>query len=378
MSSIYLHIPFCKQACHYCDFHFSTSLKHKDAMVQAICKELEMRKEELPNKVENIYFGGGTPSLLNSKDLDSIFNTIYKNFSISEEPEITLEVNPDDIRKRVLEDFKSVGINRISLGVQSFFEEDLRLMNRAHNAKEAKESIELIKTHFDNFSIDLIYGMPAMSNSRWEENISIALNYDIPHLSCYALTVEPKTALERFIEKEVIPPIDDELAASHFDILYHILTSKGFEHYEFSNFGKHGFYSKNNLAYWTGKPYLGIGPSAHSYNGNEKRQWNIKNNVKYIKSISSNSLPNTSEILTKSDQYNEFVMTRLRLKNGINLEELKTRFGQNYFDYFILHIQPHLDEERLEIYKNHAYVTPNAKFLSDGIASDLFNIDFQG
>jgi oxygen-independent coproporphyrinogen-3 oxidase len=377
MSSIYIHIPFCKQACHYCDFHFSTSLKYKDPLIQALCKELELRKEQLPNTVENIYFGGGTPSLLNRRELDLIFNCIYKNYAVETTPEITLEANPDDVNHKTLEVFTSVGINRLSLGIQSFFEEDLKLMNRAHNANEAIESINLVKAYFENYSIDLIYGMPEMSLRRWEENLNIALSFDVPHLSCYALTVEPQTALERLIEKNIVPSVDDELAASHFDFLYQTLISKGYEHYEFSNFGKKGYFSQNNLAYWTGKPYLGIGPSAHSYNGKDKRVWNIKNNIKYIKSIKAGLLPITEEILNKSDQYNEFVMTRLRLQEGIDLDELKSNFGQNYVDYFILQIQSHLDEERLDLYQNHVCITPKAKFLSDGIAADLFKIDFK-
>jgi len=377
MASIYLHIPFCKQACHYCDFHFSTSLKHKEALIDALCKEIELRKTELPVQVENIYFGGGTPSLLSKQDLEQILEHIYENYTIAAHPEITLEANPDDITKEKLKAFKSCGINRLSLGIQSFFEEDLKLMNRAHNVQEAKQSIELIKTYFENYSIDLIYGMPEMTNERWKQNLEIALNYNVPHLSCYALTVEPNTALNTFIEKEIISPINDDQASAHFDSLYAIMTRKGYQHYEFSNFGKPGYFSQNNLNYWTGKPYLGIGPSAHSYNGSDLRTWSIKNNIKYIKSIDSGILPISTETLSKTDQYNEHVMTRLRLQQGIDLDEIKQKYGQSYFEYLLLQIQPHLDAERLDLFKNHVNVTPEAKFLSDGIAADLFKIEFE-
>ncbi|RRO15921.1 radical SAM family heme chaperone HemW [Flavobacteriaceae bacterium 14752] len=376
MASIYIHIPFCKQACHYCDFHFSTSLKYKDQLIKAIGQELILRQEELNQPVENIYFGGGTPSLLSAQDLDFIFNTIYKHFKVVKNPEITLEANPDDITQALLKTLKQQGINRLSLGVQSFFEQDLKLMNRAHNAIEAKTSIKLVKDFFDNYSIDLIYGMPDMDVSRWKTNLQTALDFDVPHLSCYALTVEPNTALKRFIEKEIVPPVDDEQAAAHFDELYQILTSCGYQHYEFSNFGKPGYFSQNNLAYWTGKAYLGIGPSAHSYNGKNIRQWNIKNNIKYIKALQRDELPITSEHLSKTDRYNEYIMTRLRTQPGVDLDEIQSVFGQNYLDYLMLQAQFHLKEFNLEVLENKLKITPKAKFLSDGIAADLFKIEF--
>ena len=376
MASIYIHIPFCKQACHYCDFHFSTSMKHKSALVDAICRELFLRKTELNKTIQNIYFGGGTPSLLTTEELEQIFNTIYKHYKISENPEITLEANPDDIVEEKLKAFKTAGINRLSLGVQSFFEEDLKLMNRAHNADEAKTSIALVKKYFDNFSIDLIYGMPEMKLNRWQKNLQTALDFDVPHLSCYALTVEPNTALNRFIEKQIIPDVDDELAAIHFEFLYDFMAQKGYEHYEFSNFGKPGYFSQNNLNYWLGKPYLGIGPSGNGYDGDNKRTWNIKNNIKYIKAISNNELPQNIEILKKIDQYNEFVMTRLRTKWGISFEELEKKFGRSYLEYLILQMQTHLDEDNLEIVENHLHITKKGKFLSDGIAADLFKVEF--
>jgi len=376
MASIYIHIPFCKQACHYCDFHFSTSLKHKDALIDAICKELILRKDEIQRHIDCIYFGGGTPSLLTQQDLNKIFKTIYAHFEIVDQPEITLEANPDDITELKLEEFKNVGINRLSLGVQSFFEEDLKVMNRAHDSFEAKESIKLVKAYFENYSIDLIYGMPDMDLSRWKENLDIALDFEVPHLSCYALTVEPDTALKQFIEKDLISPVDDEQAALHFDYLYDTLTKQGYEHYEFSNFSKPGYFSQNNQSYWTGKCYLGIGPSAHSFNGSDKRTWNIKNNIKYIKALEAGRSDNEQETLTKTDQYNEFIMTRLRIQKGVDLGEIQSLFGQSYLEYLLLQSQSHLDDDNLEIHNNHLRIQPQAKFLSDGIAADLFKIRY--
>jgi oxygen-independent coproporphyrinogen-3 oxidase len=351
-------------------------MKHKGALIDAICHELFLRKNELITTVENIYFGGGTPSLLSVEELEQIFSAIYKHYKVSEDPEITLEANPDDINESKLKAFKSVGINRLSLGVQSFFEADLRMMNRAHNADEAKASIALVKKYFDNFSIDLIYGMPDMGFLRWEVNLHIALDFEVPHLSCYALTVEPNTALDHFIKKDIIAPVDDELAAIHFEFLCDLMTQKGYEHYEFSNFGKPGYFSQNNLNYWLGKPYLGIGPSGNGYDGHTKRTWNIKNNVKYIKAISNNELPQNVEILKKIDRYNEFVMTRLRTKWGISFNELETKFGKAYLEYLILQMQSHLDNDFLEIIDNHLHITQKGKFLSDGIAADLFKVEF--
>jgi oxygen-independent coproporphyrinogen-3 oxidase len=351
-------------------------MKHKGALVDALCRELVLRKDELQVQVQNIYFGGGTPSLLKPQELEQIFETIHKHYNIHESPEITLEANPDDISEELLRTLKQKGINRLSLGVQSFFEEDLKLMNRAHNVQQAHESIELVKGYFDNFSIDLIYGMPDMDLSRWDANLQKALDFEVPHLSCYALTVEPNTALNTFIEKAVIPSIDEDMAATHFDFLYDKMLEKGYEHYEFSNFGKPGYFSQNNLNYWLGKPYLGIGPSGNGYDGKNKRTWNIKNNIKYIKAIANNELPQNVEILSKTDRYNEFIMTRLRTKWGIDFDELNDKFGRSLHDYLILQIQNHLDENNLEIINNHLVVTKKGKFLSDGIAADLFKINY--
>ena len=371
---LYLHIPFCKQACHYCDFHFSTSFKKKSELVNALCKELMLRKNELSGKVETIYFGGGTPSLLSSEELSHIFETIYSNYKISENPEITLEANPDDLTLARIQELANSRINRLSIGIQSFFEEDLKLMNRAHNASEALECIKKTKEFFENISIDLIYGIPKMSNKRWKKNLEIALNLNVPHLSCYALTVEPKTALKKFIEKGIVPPVDEEAAKEHYEILLSETEKSGLENYEFSNFGKPGFHSRNNTAYWEGKPYLGIGPSAHSYDG-KFRSWNVANNTKYIKSIGAGELPSEQEFLSKEDKYNEYIMTGLRTKKGVSLERIENEFGKEYSAYLSKQAETALKNELLILEDNTLKISKKGKFLSDGIAADLFLVN---
>ena len=375
MSGIYIHIPFCKQACHYCDFHFSTSLKKKDDLLNALVKELELRKDEFKNQtVETIYFGGGTPSLLTKDEIELIINSVYKNYKVVENPEITLEANPDDLSKEQISSLANTEINRLSIGIQSFFEDDLKLMNRAHNAKEAKQCLEEATKHFQNISVDLIYGIPGLSNERWIENIETVLSYNIPHISSYALTVEPKTALETFIKKGVIKNVDDDLAQEQFHILIEKLEAAGFVHYELSNFGKPEYFSKNNSAYWLGKPYLGIGPSAHSFNGNE-RGWNVRNNSKYIKSLEQNIVPIETETLSITDKYNEYVMTGLRTVWGVSLEKVEQDFGHQYKNYLLEQSQKHINEHLLYLDNNKLLVTKKGKFLSDGIASDLFKIN---
>ena len=375
MSGIYIHIPFCKQACHYCDFHFSTSLKKKDDLLNALVKELELRKDEFKNQmVETIYFGGGTPSLLTKDEIELIINSVYKNYKVIENPEITLEANPDDLSKEQVSSLANTEINRLSIGIQSFFEDDLKLMNRAHNAKEAKQCLDEATKHFQNISVDLIYGIPGLSNERWIENIETVLSYNIPHISSYALTVEPKTALETFIKKGVIKNVDDDLAQEQFHILIEKLEAAGFVHYELSNFGKPEYFSKNNSAYWLGKPYLGIGPSAHSFNGNE-RGWNVRNNSKYIKSLEQKIVPIETETLSITDKYNEYVMTGLRTVWGVSLEKVEQDFGQQYKNYLLEHSQKHINEHLLYLDNNKLLVTKKGKFLSDGIASDLFKIN---
>ncbi|MES2864255.1 MAG: radical SAM family heme chaperone HemW [Bacteroidota bacterium] len=377
MSGIYIHIPFCKQACHYCDFHFSTSMKKKDEMVLALAKEIELRKDESQNEtIDTIYFGGGTPSVLSIEDIQLLIDTVYKNYQVVENPEITLEANPDDLDKETIIQYSKSPINRLSIGVQSFFEDDLELMNRAHNSAEAKKCLEFATQHFDNISIDLIYGMPNMSNEKWLQNIETALSFNIPHISSYALTVEPKTALHKMIKSGSIPNLDDDLAQQHFHILIDKLQENGFVHYELSNFGKPNYFSKNNTAYWLGKKYIGIGPSAHSYNG-ESRSWNIANNSLYLKAIAENNLPSETEILSKTDQYNEYIMTGLRTIWGVSLERIETDFGTDYLNYLLQQSEKYISDNLLEIESNVLKTTKKGKFLSDGIASDLFLLNLE-
>ncbi|MBU2904674.1 radical SAM family heme chaperone HemW [Arenibacter algicola] len=375
MSGIYVHIPFCKQACHYCDFHFSTNLGKKEAMILSLIKELELRKDEFRDEVvETIYFGGGTPSVLNTAEIDQIIRAVYSNYTVVADPEITLEANPDDLSKEKIEELGKSPINRLSIGIQSFFEEDLKMMNRAHNAQEAVACIAMAKLYFDNISIDLIYGIPGMTNERWISNIEKALAFGVPHISSYALTVESKTALKTFIDKGLIPPVDDELAEAHFHILVQKLAEAGFVNYEISNFGKPGYFSRNNTAYWQGKKYLGIGPSAHSYDG-LRRGWNINNNAKYIKAIAQNELPMETEVLSITDRYNEYVMTGLRTIWGVSLERIKTEFGQKFYAYLTQQAQKKIEDGLLYIEKDHLLVSKKGKFLSDGIAADLFLVN---
>jgi oxygen-independent coproporphyrinogen-3 oxidase len=377
MSGIYIHIPFCKQACHYCDFHFSTSLKKKDEMVLALAKEISLRATEFKDEVvETIYFGGGTPSILEIQDLRFLIDEVYRNYTVAENPEITVEANPDDLTETRIIELSHNRINRLSIGIQSFFEDDLKLMNRAHNSAEAKKCLEIATKYFDNISIDLIYGVPGMSNEKWLQNIETALSFNIPHISSYALTVEPKTALHTFVQKGIISSPDDEVAQEHFHLLVDKLEENGFIHYELSNFGKSTYFSKNNSSYWLGKKYIGIGPSAHSYNG-ISRSWNISNNTLYLKSISENILPSETETLTKTDRYNEYVMTGLRTIWGISLDRIEREFGKTYLDYLNKQSYNYIEDHFLFVDDNILRTTKIGKFLSDGIASDLFLLNLE-
>ncbi|MBQ0734322.1 radical SAM family heme chaperone HemW [Aquimarina celericrescens] len=371
-AGIYIHIPFCKQACHYCDFHFSTSMKKKDEMIGAIQKEIKLRQSEIDDKpIETIYFGGGTPTVVSTADLQSIIDVIYEHFLVSSSPEITVEANPDDLTEEKIITLAQSSINRLSIGIQSFFEEDLTIMNRAHNAKEAMDCLSIATQYFDNISIDLIYGIPKMSIARWKKNIELALGFGVPHISCYALTVEPNTALPKLIENGIIPPVDEDLAQQHFEVLVETLENEGFTHYELSNFGKPGYFSKNNTAYWQGKSYLGIGPSAHSYNG-KQRSWNVSNNTKYIKALELKQFSREVEDLSTTDRYNEYIMTGLRTVWGVSLKKVAKEFGKTYEKYLLEQAQKHIEEHLLFLDGDILLVTKKGKFLSDGIASDLF------
>lgn len=375
MAGIYIHIPFCKQACHYCDFHFSTSMKKKEEMVMALAKEIEMRKNEFQDEqVETIYFGGGTPSILAVSDINLLIDAVYSNYNIVENPEITIEANPDDLSKERIIELSYNKINRLSIGIQSFFEEDLKLMNRAHNSAEAKKCLEFATQYFENISVDLIYGIPGLSNDRWQKNIDLALSFGVKHISSYALTVEPKTALATFVKNGTIATPDDDVAFEQFHILINTLLENDFVHYELSNFGKENYFSKNNSAYWLGKKYIGIGPSAHSFDGKE-RGWNVSNNSKYIASIARGILPIEKEVLTKSDLYNEYVMTGLRTIWGVSMIKIENDFGIDFLNYLITNSKKFIENEQLILENNILRTTSKGKFLTDGIASSLFWIN---
>ena len=344
-------------------------------MVLALAKELTLRKSEFNDEiVETIYFGGGTPSILEIADIRLLIDTVYQNYKVIENPEITVEANPDDLTETRITELANNQINRLSIGIRSFFEDDLKLMNRAHNSTEAKKCLKIATQYFDNISIDLIYGVPNMSNKKWLQNIETALSFNVPHISSYALTVEPKTALHSFIQKGIIPPPDDEVAQEHFHLLVDKLEENGFIHYELSNFGKSTYLSKNNSSYWLGKKYIGIGPSAHSYNG-ISRSWNISNNTLYLKSIAENILPSVTEILTKTDRYNEYVMTGLRTIWGISLDRIEREFGKTYLDYLNKQSYNYIEDHFLFVDDTILRTTKTGKFLSDGIASDLFMLN---
>ena len=352
-------------------------MKKKDEMVLALAKELQLRSAEFQNDtIETIYFGGGTPSVLTVEEIRLLIDAVYANYDVVENPEITLEANPDDLSKdRILELSKSP-INRLSIGIQSFFESDLQMMNRAHNAHEAKVCLAEATKYFDNISVDLIYGIPGMSNERWQQNIETALSYNIPHVSSYALTVEPRTALKKLIQTGKIVAPSDDVAQEHFMILVKTLEANSFIHYELSNFGKPNYFSKNNSAYWLGKKYLGIGPSSHSYDG-VSRSWNVSNNGLYLKSIQENQLPKETEILSISDRYNEYIMTGLRTIWGVSLDRIEIEFGLETLTYLKKQSAKFLDDGLLTLDGSILKMTSKGKFLTDGIASDLFLINLE-
>lgn len=349
-------------------------MKKKDELIQALVKEIELRKNEISNiVVDTLYFGGGTPSLLTNDELQLLIDAVHQNYKVTDVPEITLEANPDDLTQKRIKDLTNSRINRLSIGIQSFFNEDLKLMNRTHDSQEAKSCLDIASEYFENISIDLIYGIPGASNKRWQENIDIALSYELPHISSYALTIEPRTALESFIRKGIIEEVDEEKVEEQFLILVEMLEKNDFIHYELSNFGKEGFFSKNNSAYWQGRSYIGIGPSAHSYNG-EQRSWNIKNNSKYITALAKDTLPSQCESLSINDKFNERVMTGLRTVWGVSLEKIEIDFGEDMKNYLLRQSKKYVDQQLLYIEDDKLGVTKKGKFLCDGIASELFKL----
>ncbi|MFL2587420.1 MAG: radical SAM family heme chaperone HemW [Flavobacteriaceae bacterium TMED121] len=371
MAGIYFHYPFCSQACNYCNFHFSTQTKYRQQMQQAMKSELYLRKSELKTPIESIYFGGGSPSLLPASFFHKVIKSVNDCFKLGNDIEITLEANPNDLTLQNLKDLKKSGVNRISIGVQSFHDYELKMMNRIHNSNQGLKAIEWTSKVFDNFSVDLIYGLPKSNISTWAHNLDILTSFNPPHISSYALTVEPKTVLFRQVDKGDIKLLDEEAVQLQYDLLTSRLEKEAYINYEFSNFGKIGFHSVNNSNYWNGKPYLGIGPSAHSYDGHRVRSWNISNNLKYLKSIENGCLSQRKEVLKDHEVFNEYVMIGLRT-DGVKIKRINESFGSNYGLYLEKQAKNHLLDRRLFWDGDVLKVSRQARFLSDGIASDLF------
>ena len=374
MPGIYLHIPFCKQKCHYCNFYALASLKYRDVFVDALLKEMHLRQEYLHDKhINTVYFGGGTPSLLNVSEINRIIRKIENLFELDTQAEITLEANPDDLSSDYLKTLKAdTPVNRLSVGIQSFFDDDLNYLHRIHNGDHARKAIEMAKqVGFDNMTIDLIYGIPTLTEEKWDKNLALFFGYDIPHLSSYALTVERKTALQVLIEKQKLENTDENQSIRHFEILLEQTRQHGFEQYEISNFARPGFYSKHNSTYWLGGYYLGLGPSAHSFNG-LSRQWNVKNMKQYIELKSIENIVLEKEVLTEEQHYNEYVMTSLRTSWGCDVEHIRNSFGEKYTTCFQRKIQKYLKERKV-MQKGSVYTLTDAgKLFADGIAGDLF------
>ncbi|MEM1321998.1 MAG: radical SAM family heme chaperone HemW [Bacteroidota bacterium] len=383
MPGLYIHIPFCRKACHYCNFHFSTSLKYKSEMLEAIAKEAVLRRAYLPDEpLGSVYLGGGTPSLLNAEELAQLFEVLHQHYTIAKGAEITLEANPDDLTEEQLKNLAASPVNRLSIGIQSFFDADLTFMNRAHNASEARRCIDRAHHHgFTNLTIDLIYGSPSTSNANWQKNMDIAFSYAVPHLSCYCLTVEPKTALDHFVRSGRAAPVDEEQAAQQFEMLVQRAQQEGYEHYEISNFARPGHYARHNTNYWKGEAYLGLGPSAHSFNG-QSRQWNIANNAHYRRCLDQSDSPQQLaasglyeiEALTMNERYNEYIMTGLRTIWGCDLTKIQ-QMGDQYQQHFLEKGQVWIDKGHLQQTHNQYFLSNTGKLLADRIAMELFVSD---
>jgi oxygen-independent coproporphyrinogen III oxidase len=368
---IYIHIPFCKQACNYCDFHFATSKKYIEDLQKALLKEIRLRRDEIPDQISSIYFGGGTPSLLSDKQLSEILETIHSNFNVQPDAEITLEANPDDLNINYLKEIKNIGINRLSIGIQSFRERDLQFMNRAHSANEAANCTLLAAdAGFKNMSVDLIYAIPGLSDEEWEQNIQIAAALPINHLSCYALTVEEKTPLAKQIKTGVAAAPEEDRAVSQFKILQTSSSALGYTHYEISNLAKPGFEAQHNSSYWSGKEYLGIGPSAHSFSKNLRRV-NIPNNQKYISSLRDGDCLHETEIIDTKTRFHELVLTGFRTSRGISLTEI-TNLSTEYLSFFREQLEKHPLQKFISIENDHVKLSPEKWLLADGIAADFF------
>jgi len=373
MAGVYFHIPFCKQACHYCDFHFSTSFRHKDEMLQAMVQEIRLQANYLEKEaIETLYFGGGTPSLLEADDIKTLIDEIAKLHTISDKAEITLEANPDDLNVKKVSELRNTPVNRFSIGIQSFHEEDLKWMNRVHTASEADSSIKRVQdAGFENITADLIYGFPLLTDTKWKTNIDKLISYNIPHVSAYSITVEPKTALAHFIKGGKQPAMDEGQSANQFYILSDMLTAVGFEHYEISNYARSQSYAIHNTNYWRSKPYLGIGPSAHSFNGRQ-RQWNINNNAQYISNLIKRTIPAEIENLTLQDKINEYIMTSLRTMWGMDLNLVEHLYGYDYRKKIVDKIARFEETDHAILNNNAITLTFNGKLIADQIAADLF------
>lgn len=377
MSGLYIHIPFCVKKCNYCNFHFSTQFNYKSQLIQAIGKELILRKNELISSIKTIYFGGGTPSILNYKELEYLFTIIKEHYDMSETKEITFEANPDDLSVEYLQFLKNqTPVNRLSVGIQSFIDEDIKFMNRNHNADEAIQSVRSAQDiGFENITIDLIYGGQTTTHERWMYTLEKAISLGIPHISSYALTVEPKTAFEAQIRKNKLPPIDEEKQATQFEMLRNKLIEHKYIQYEFSNFGKETFFSQHNTSYWKNKPYLGIGPSAHSYNGKDKRSWNVSHNIKYLKAIEKNILNYEEEVISEKDRFNEKIMLGLRTVWGINIDELEKEFSSSLMKHFYKELKKLEATKKVRISNQIVTIHPESLFFTDGIIAQFFFID---
>ncbi len=372
LAGIYIHIPFCKQACYYCDFHFSTNKSYMDKMVTAICQEIAMQKDYLGGELlETIYFGGGTPSILESRHLEKILEAIQKNFSIDPKREVTLEANPDDITKGKLKFYREVGINRFSIGIQSFNSGFLKYINRAHTADEAINSLRLVKEMgFENVSIDLIYGMPSDDHKIWQRDLEMAMSLKLPHISSYCLTIEKSTVFGNWLDAGKIKQVSDEFAAIQFEMLLETLDKNGYEQYEISNFALPGYISKHNSNYWRHKKYLGVGPGAHSFNL-ENRHFNVSHNQQYMASISTGKIPFSLEKLTVEEKINDYILTSLRTKWGCDLSYIKEKYDYDLYSNNLVYLQDIIIKNYAHINENTLYLTNTGKLLADAVTSEL-------
>ena len=370
---LYLHIPFCRQACHYCDFHFSTSLKAKQDIVQAICQEIALQKNYLQDKnLETIYFGGGTPSLLEEEDLALIFENISKHFTLRPDIEITLEANPDDLTKEKVTLLKKYKINRLSIGIQSFHEPHLRSLNRVHTSQEAENCVKISQdVGIDNITIDLIYAIPAENHAIFELDLQKAVALNTNHISAYCLTIEPKTVFGKWLKQGKIQTIDDDFSATQFEMLANHLVQNGFEQYEICSFSKDNYFSRHNTSYWKQEEYLGIGPSAHSYN-HRSRQYNVANNGQYLKSLQQNLVPYEVENLSIEDKVNEYLLIGLRTKWGCNIQKINELSNQLFQKQNTFEVEKQIREGFLMIENNTLLLTHKGKLFADRVASDLF------